>query len=90
MAPRASGESCDANNPCANPLTCTSGICQKLTALSLVFAKGLSHEGVILARLHGLDPSDKATRVVTAVAGEGVNLRRAFTVMDGQGCRRRA
>lgn len=34
VAPRASGESCDANNPCAQPLSCTSGICQKLTAQS--------------------------------------------------------
>jgi predicted nuclease of predicted toxin-antitoxin system len=56
----------------------------------LVFAKGLPHEGVVLARLHGIDPSAKASRVVTAVAGEGENLRHAFTVIDGQGCRRRA
>jgi hypothetical protein len=34
VAPRASGESCDANNPCAKPLSCASGTCQKLTALS--------------------------------------------------------
>ena len=34
VLPRAWGETCDANNPCTQPLSCTSGICQKLTALS--------------------------------------------------------
>ena len=34
VAPRALGEICDANNPCTQPLSCTSGICQKLTAMS--------------------------------------------------------
>jgi len=48
----------------------------------LVFRQGRLHSGVVLLRLHGLGPSDKAQVAVAAVAEHGPELERSFAVLE--------
>jgi hypothetical protein len=53
----------------------------------LVYADGSAHSGVILIRLHGLRPADKAARVVMAISAHEGELHGAFTVIDKRNIR---
>jgi predicted nuclease of predicted toxin-antitoxin system len=53
----------------------------------LVFARALPHDGVLLLRLHGLDPAEKVDRTVKAIADQGKALSQGFTVVDHHGIR---
>jgi predicted nuclease of predicted toxin-antitoxin system len=55
----------------------------------LVFARALPHDGVLLLRLHGLDPGEKADRTVKAIADQGKALSEGVTVVDSHGIRHR-
>jgi len=48
----------------------------------LVFRQGRLHSGIILIRLHGLDPTEKGRIAVTAVADHGSELERSFAVLE--------
>jgi predicted nuclease of predicted toxin-antitoxin system len=48
----------------------------------LVFRQGRAHQGVILIRLHGMDPIQKAESITSAVAEHGERLARAFSVVE--------
>lgn len=48
----------------------------------LVFRRGQAHEGVVLLRLHGLDPAEKASTVLSVVNEHGVELVHAFAVVE--------
>jgi predicted nuclease of predicted toxin-antitoxin system len=47
----------------------------------LVFRQGLASYGVLLIRLHGLLPDEKARRISAAVRAHSAALPRAFTVV---------
>ncbi len=48
----------------------------------LVFRRGLAPGGVLLLRLEGLSPGEKAERVAWALRSHGEALLRAFSVLD--------
>jgi predicted nuclease of predicted toxin-antitoxin system len=48
----------------------------------LVFRQGRLHSGIILVRLHGLDPSEKGRVTVAAIAEHGVELEQSFAVLE--------
>ena len=48
----------------------------------LVFRRGQAHEGVVLLRLHGLKPSEKAQAVLSVVERHGGELGNAFAVVE--------
>lgn len=48
----------------------------------LVFRQGRLHSGIILVRLHGLDPSEKGRVTVAAIAEHGSELEQAFAVLE--------
>ena len=55
----------------------------------LVFARALPHDGVLLLRLHGLDPAEKVNRTVKVIADLGKALSQGLTVVDSLGIRHR-
>ncbi|MEX2375946.1 MAG: DUF5615 family PIN-like protein [Dehalococcoidia bacterium] len=48
----------------------------------LVFRQGRTHFGVVLLRLHGLDPSQKGAVTSAVVAEHGEKLVSAFSVVE--------
>lgn len=48
----------------------------------LAFRRGLAPSGVLLLRLEGLAPTEKAARVVWALRAHGQGLLGAFSVLD--------
>jgi predicted nuclease of predicted toxin-antitoxin system len=48
----------------------------------LIFRQGRAHYGVVLLRLHGLDPDKKAEVATHAISGHDVELPGAFAVVD--------
>ncbi len=48
----------------------------------LVFRRGQVHEGVVLLRLHGLKPLEKAQALLSVVEGHGSELLNAFAVVQ--------
>lgn len=50
----------------------------------LVFRQGLAAHGVLLIRLAGKEPGEKATLVATAIEGYGERLELAFAVLSAK------
>jgi predicted nuclease of predicted toxin-antitoxin system len=48
----------------------------------LVFRQGRVHRGVVLVRLHGVDPAEKASIATAAIAEHVDGLPGAFTVIE--------
>jgi predicted nuclease of predicted toxin-antitoxin system len=48
----------------------------------LVFRQGRAHHGVVLVRLHGIDPAEKARIALAALAEHVDDLAGAFTVIE--------
>ena len=48
----------------------------------LVFRQGRPHHGIVLVRLHGLSPAEKARVAVAAIAEHGAELERSFAVIE--------
>lgn len=48
----------------------------------LVFRQGRAHSGVVLLRLHGLDPMQKGAVTSEVIAEHGEKLVSAFSVME--------
>ena len=48
----------------------------------LVFRQGRAHAGVVLLRLHGIDPLEKGTVTSSVVAEHGERLVNAFAVVE--------
>jgi len=48
----------------------------------LVYRQGRAHSGIVLVRLHGLDPARKAAVVAAAIEQHGASLPGAFCVVE--------
>lgn len=48
----------------------------------LVFRRGQAHEGVVLLRLHGLEPAEKARAVLSVVIKHAKEFVNAFAVVE--------
>lgn len=48
----------------------------------LVYRQGRAHAGILLVRLHGLEPGRKAVVVAAALAQHGQSLSGAFSVVE--------
>ena len=48
----------------------------------LVYRQGRLHSGILLVRLHGLRPSEKAQIAVSAIGEHGSELEQSFAVLE--------